>query len=327
MVEKWTVLSKKEKKMSSDLLTDMEEKRKLMTNRKWKTILLKKFEELNKKFFGKLTKLMTILDNIKPSTVSLMSYGKLALMTVTTIGCSNEALQSLNFPSQQIFKCCKLIPVMIGGVIIQKKTYNIVTVISCLCMSIGLIFFILTDVDIDPNFHIIGVLYILIGLSADAIIGNYQEKLLHDHKPTSPEIIFYSYSIGSVILIVIVILSNDLIGSLKFILFEKRPVVLLSLSLIHSFSGYCGLQAILLLINYFGALTTAAVTNTRKAFTIIISFVLIAKPFHYQYLWSASIVFLGIVMYPLNKQINNHLQQFLSGKPIERQRPSHVFTV
>ncbi|KAI3381144.1 hypothetical protein SNEBB_009521 [Seison nebaliae] len=48
MVEKWTVLSKKEKKMSSDLLTDMEEKRKLMTNRKWKTILLKKFEELNK---------------------------------------------------------------------------------------------------------------------------------------------------------------------------------------------------------------------------------------------------------------------------------------
>lgn len=35
------------------------------------------------------------------------------------MGLSNTSLGYLNYPTQVIFKCCKLIPVMIGGVFIQ----------------------------------------------------------------------------------------------------------------------------------------------------------------------------------------------------------------
>lgn len=37
------------------------------------------------------------------------------------MGLSNTSLGYLNYPTQVIFKCCKLIPVMIGGVFIQGK--------------------------------------------------------------------------------------------------------------------------------------------------------------------------------------------------------------
>jgi len=47
------------------------------------------------------------------------TYMIIAFLTVGTMGLSNTSLGYLNYPTQVIFKCCKLIPVMIGGVFIQ----------------------------------------------------------------------------------------------------------------------------------------------------------------------------------------------------------------
>ena len=49
-------------------------------------------------------------------------YLLLALLTVGTMGFSNASLGYLNYPTQVIFKCCKLIPVLIGGILIQGNT-------------------------------------------------------------------------------------------------------------------------------------------------------------------------------------------------------------
>ena len=45
-----------------------------------------------------------------------------AFLLVVTMGCSNKSLKYLNYPTQVIFKRCKLIPAMIGGILLQKKT-------------------------------------------------------------------------------------------------------------------------------------------------------------------------------------------------------------
>lgn len=47
------------------------------------------------------------------------TYMMIAFLTVGTMGLSNTSLGYLNYPTQVIFKCCKLIPVMIGGIFIQ----------------------------------------------------------------------------------------------------------------------------------------------------------------------------------------------------------------
>lgn len=72
-----------------------------------------------------------------------------------------------------MFKCCKLIPVLIGGILIQsiekqfffqffikksylEKTFNRYDVAAAICMSTGLIFFTLADSKVRPNFNLYG---------------------------------------------------------------------------------------------------------------------------------------------------------------------------
>lgn len=40
-------------------------------------------------------------------------------------------------PTQVIFKCCKLIPVLIGGILIQGKRYGLIDVLAAGMMSLG----------------------------------------------------------------------------------------------------------------------------------------------------------------------------------------------
>lgn len=95
---------------------------------------------------------------------------------MATLGLSNTAVAYLNFPTFNMFKSCKLIPVMIGSVIILGKKYNYIDKLAVLCMCIGLIFFTLADTQLHPNFEIFGVTLVCGALVADAVIGNVERK-------------------------------------------------------------------------------------------------------------------------------------------------------
>ncbi|XP_017735117.1 PREDICTED: adenosine 3'-phospho 5'-phosphosulfate transporter 2 isoform X2 [Rhinopithecus bieti] len=104
------------------------------------------------------------------------TYMIIAFLTVGTMGLSNTSLGYLNYPTQVIFKCCKLIPVMLGGVFIQGKRYNVADVSAAICMSLGLIWFTLADSTVAPNFNL-----------TDAVIGNVQEKAMKLHNASNSE--------------------------------------------------------------------------------------------------------------------------------------------
>nr|XP_051711099.1 adenosine 3'-phospho 5'-phosphosulfate transporter 2 isoform X3 [Oryctolagus cuniculus] len=115
------------------------------------------------------------------------TYMIIAFLTVGTMGLSNTSLGYLNYPTQVIFKCCKLIPVMLGGVFIQGKRYNVADVSAAVCMSLGLVWFTLADSTIAPNFNLTGVMLISLALCADAVIGNVQEKAMKLHNASNSE--------------------------------------------------------------------------------------------------------------------------------------------
>ena len=56
-------------------------------------------------------------------------------------------------------------------------------------MSIGLIFFTLADLKVQPNFQPIGITLISLALCADAAIGNYQEKQMKQYKASNIEVV------------------------------------------------------------------------------------------------------------------------------------------
>lgn len=53
------------------------------------------------------------------------------------MGLSNASVGYLNYPTQVIFKCCKLIPVLIGGILIQGKRYGWIDIGAAMLMSLG----------------------------------------------------------------------------------------------------------------------------------------------------------------------------------------------
>ncbi|XP_054447916.1 adenosine 3'-phospho 5'-phosphosulfate transporter 2 isoform X5 [Pteronotus mesoamericanus] len=199
------------------------------------------------------------------------TYMVIAFLTVGTMGLSNTSLGYLNYPTQVIFKCCKLIPVMLGGVFIQGKRYNVADVSAAVCMSLGLIWFTLADSTIAPNFNLTGVILISLALCADAVIGNVQEKAMKLHNASNSEM--------------------NLIRTYGY-------------AFLFSLTGYFGISFVLALIKIFGALLAVTVTTGRKAMTIVLSFIFFAKPFTFQYIWSGLLVVLGIFLNVYSKNMD-----------------------
>lgn len=226
--------------------------------------------------------------------IPMKTYLLLSVLTVMTMGMSNASLGYLNYPTQVIFKCCKLIPVMIGGVLIQGKPYGLVDTGAALCMSVGLIFFTLADSTISPKFDRTGILLISLALCADAVIGNVQEKAMKLHRASSAEVVLYSYSIGFFILLIGLVTHGSFLEAFWFC--YQHPVETYVYAVFFSLSGYLGIIFVLAMIRQFGALITVTVTTTRKTVTMILSFLLFTKPFTMQYLWSGLLVIFGIFL-------------------------------
>ncbi|XP_008829854.1 adenosine 3'-phospho 5'-phosphosulfate transporter 2 isoform X2 [Nannospalax galili] len=248
------------------------------------------------------------------------TYMIIAFLTVGTMGLSNTSLGYLNYPTQVIFKCCKLIPVMLGGVFIQGKRYNIADVSAAVCMSLGLIWFTLADSTIAPNFNLTGVMLISLALCADAVIGNVQEKAMKLHNASNSEMVLYSYSIGFVYILLGLMCTSGLGPAAAFC--SKNPVRTYGYAFLFSLTGYFGISFVLALIKIFGALLAVTVTTGRKAMTIVLSFVFFAKPFTFQYVWSGLLVVLGIFLNVYSKNmdkirlpsLNNLMNKFVEGK-------------
>uniref|UniRef100_UPI00398EE638 adenosine 3'-phospho 5'-phosphosulfate transporter 2 isoform X2 n=1 Tax=Pristiophorus japonicus TaxID=55135 RepID=UPI00398EE638 len=199
------------------------------------------------------------------------TYMLIAFLTVGTMGLSNTSLGYLNYPTQVIFKCCKLIPVMIGGIFIQGKRYNIIDVSAALCMSFGLIWFTLADSTVTPNFNATGIALITMALCADAAIGNVQEKAMKLHNGSNSEMHLmqtYGYAF------------------------------------MFSLTGYFGISFVLALIKLFGALVAVTVTTGRKAMSIGLSFLFFSKPFTFHYIWAGLLVLLGIFLNIYSKNMD-----------------------
>ena len=77
--------------------------------------------------------------------IPLRTYAILAIATLATMGFTNASLGYLNFPTSVIFKSCKLIPVLIGGIVIQGKKYGILDFAAAVLMCMGLAVFMLAD--------------------------------------------------------------------------------------------------------------------------------------------------------------------------------------
>lgn len=60
-----------------------------------------------------------------PSTVPASTYSSLSLSYIGAMLCSNLALSFMSYPAQTLAKSCKLIPVMIARIVINRAKYEV----------------------------------------------------------------------------------------------------------------------------------------------------------------------------------------------------------
>uniref|UniRef100_A0A0N4Z2A1 Adenosine 3'-phospho 5'-phosphosulfate transporter 2 n=1 Tax=Parastrongyloides trichosuri TaxID=131310 RepID=A0A0N4Z2A1_PARTI len=238
--------------------------------------------------------------NEKGMKIPRKKYFEIAFYTVATIGLSNSATGYLNYPTLVIFKCCKLIPVLIGGILIQKKRYSWLDISSAFLMSIGLIVFFLADNKVAPNFDPTGYIMICCALVADAIIGNVQEKEMKFHNASNSEVVFYSYTYGFLYILFYELITTEIYYAFMFL--WDHPIQYLWIG-IFSLVGYMGINIVLTLVRISGALMAVTITTLRKAITIVLSFIFFTKPFTIDYIYGGLIVLIAIYLnlYSKNK--------------------------
>ncbi|EGD78811.1 hypothetical protein PTSG_01786 [Salpingoeca rosetta] len=152
------------------------------------------------------------LRNIKISRTSWSTYAGLAFLTVVTMSCSNAALSYVSLPVQIIFKSCKLIPVMVGGILIQRKRYGVMDYFASLLLCCGLVVFATADMSLQVSYHFAGIVLLCVALCADAVIGNVQEKVMKANSVTPTEMVFFSYSIGTVYLLILTLSTGEFVA-------------------------------------------------------------------------------------------------------------------
>jgi len=235
-------------------------------------------------------------------------YYLIAFFMVITLGSSNSACAYLSYPTQVMFKSCKLIPVMLGGKIILQRSYMLLEYLSALLLVIGLCTLTMADMsashdtsrDVTQLFNPTGLVLILISLGGDAFISNLQEKSMKTYDISQTEMVYYCHLIGSSYLFVFLLVNGQLFSAFSFC--WNKPYVYICMILFSIF-GYLGIQFVLVMIKLFDAFVAMTVTTCRKIITIALSFLFFPKPFTFQYFVAAVFVFGGMYVHIYSKHV------------------------
>jgi len=193
---------------------------------------------------------------------------------------SNEALRYVSFPTQILGKSCKMVPVMIGGIVLGGKTYTATQYIQVIMITIGVVVFNFggkSKKGADDSTY--GLALIFLSLIFDMITGGLQDRVKaktktinndDKAKPTMHESMFYTNLSGALVALVLAAVGGQLMPGVQFCL--AYPEVMTAI-LIYSLSSAVGQNFIYYTITQFSPLLLSTVTTTRKIFSTLYSIV------------------------------------------------------
>jgi adenosine 3'-phospho 5'-phosphosulfate transporter B3 len=208
-----------------------------------------------------------------------------------------------------------LIPALFLSTLINKKRVRPVEYLLAIFISLGLVCFSVADATVYPDMNPLGKktatddgrvcisYYIrpcftgiglaLVSVVADAFLPTFQEHVFA-HGASRIEVSFYS-NIVSLVMLTLAgpILSHESIGEhIRFVLSSFRMLLLLSF---YALLSYGAITVHMQMVKTYGGIATVLVGNTRKALTILMSFLLFPKPWSPLYLVGCVLVFGGLV--------------------------------
>jgi adenosine 3'-phospho 5'-phosphosulfate transporter B3 len=210
-------------------------------------------------------------------------------------GFGNTALNYSTYPMKVAFKSCKLVPTMAMGLLVTGKRYSWGEYMAAVVMCVGLFSLTAADAmykkDDSGKLHYMGPLLLTLGNMFDSVVPNLQEKLLQRVKVRPVDMIFLSNMFVFIIIFCYTQVSGELAIALQFC--RKNPTVI-AILVAQSACAYCGLRCYLTVIRSHGGVAGVLLANARKICTILLSFILFAKPFNKIHCVGIFLIFLGV---------------------------------
>ena len=206
----------------------------------------------------------------------------------------NIAAFRLSYSTELLFRSCKLIPVLIGSMIFNRKIPSFNQIVSVLLLASGLIGVSYADISVNNQFDFIGVAAALISLFFDALSANIEERLLKQYAVTRNELTLKVYSIGTLFILALSLLNGEFIkGSNRMIEDFRCIPYLIGFTLF----GVAGVQFQYVAISLWGAVRTVMLTSCRKGIAYIVSNVLFKnKRFSLYHLISVCALGFGLIV-------------------------------
>lgn len=240
----------------------------------------------------------------------LVRISQVGILLALSHGLGNASLNYSPYPLKVAFKSCKLVPTMILGACVTGRYHTSRQYVAAMIMGLGIA--ILTAADVSTtDFHTgdahhivvparssMGASYIgpiLLGISVifDSIIPNLQEQLLQISRVQPSLMILVSNAIMCTILMLYTFYSGELHAAYIYCITHPSASIVL---LAQGVSAYLGLRCYLSIIRDHGGAAGVLLANARKVVTIILSFILFAKPFHRGHVGGLGLVCVGVYL-------------------------------
>ncbi|XP_074648804.1 adenosine 3'-phospho 5'-phosphosulfate transporter 1-like isoform X2 [Tubulanus polymorphus] len=182
-----------------------------------------------------------------------------------------EALKYVSFPTQVLAKASKIIPVMLMGKVVSKKTYDWHEYLTAILISAGVSMFLLTSTENKGTNTVTtfsGFLLLIGYMLFDSFTSNWQGELFNQYKMSSIQMMA-GVNLFSVLLTSVSLFEQH--GFFDSVAFMGRyPVFSLHVTVL-SICSATGQLFIFFTISQFGPVTFVIIMTIRQAFAILLS--------------------------------------------------------
>lgn len=214
----------------------------------------------------------------------LQAYAAVSCGNLIASTCQYDSLKYISFALQTLAKCCKMLPVMVWGVLIRRKRYSAAEIATAASVTAGCAMFIFSgsilssaaDAAVPAAYYTVGCLLLLAYLAFDGFASTWQDTLFSGYEMDTSNQVLYTALCSTALSFVVLVSSRDLWAALAFL--RRHP---------NAFVYITAVSSVATIIQYFvsytiktyGALNFATLMTARQFLSVIASSVIFKHQF------------------------------------------------
>ncbi|KAM9840032.1 adenosine 3'-phospho 5'-phosphosulfate transporter 1 [Aulostomus maculatus] len=200
----------------------------------------------------------------------MYKYSFASLSNILSSWCQYEALKYISFPTQVLAKASKVIPVMLMGKIVSRKSYEYWEYLTAMLISVGVSMFLLSSSTSKHPSTVTtfsGVIILVGYIVFDSFTSNWQDNLFK-YKMSSVQMMFGINLFSCLFTVGSLLEQGAFFDSLAFMTRHSEFAVH---AVLLSVCSACGQLFIFYTINQFGAAVFTIIMTLRQAIAILLS--------------------------------------------------------